>query len=254
MNIPFTVPESTLKPWKTRLVANMMLCNLTDVVPRVTTPFRLLDLPGELRNQIYEFVLFHSENNGCIAPVLIHSQEHLARQGDRCCVIVNGKRKRTQRIAIVRAMQELLDDEVPELSTLSAETRSSDGIGEDRIVEIVDPKNGLAPYVHEVYHHLCSLDCLMQPTITMVNRQIRSETLPLFYGMHDFHLEPDGGKSGGSECCYCKVQGSLCVLVKAKRRFFDQDIVDDGGDKMACMPKLEVTAFFRNLWQHWRLR
>ena len=37
--------------------------------------------------------------------------------------------------------------------------------------------------------HLCTLDCLVQPPLTFVSRQVRTETLPIFYGVNKFHIE-----------------------------------------------------------------
>ena len=39
--------------------------------------------------------------------------------------------------------------------------------------------------------HFCSLDCLAQPALTRVNRQIRAESLGFFYTANHFHLELD---------------------------------------------------------------
>ena len=37
--------------------------------------------------------------------------------------------------------------------------------------------------------HLCTLDCLLQPELAKASKQVREETLRIFYGVNSFHLE-----------------------------------------------------------------
>lgn len=37
--------------------------------------------------------------------------------------------------------------------------------------------------------HTCTLDCLVQPTIASVNRCLRGLSLPMFYGLNQFHFQ-----------------------------------------------------------------
>lgn len=39
------------------------------------------------------------------------------------------------------------------------------------------------------FNHYCTLDCLLQPSLTLVSRQVRAESLPFFYSGNKFHLE-----------------------------------------------------------------
>lgn len=39
--------------------------------------------------------------------------------------------------------------------------------------------------------HICTLACQLQPSLTQVSRQIRDETLPVFYGANTFHVAFD---------------------------------------------------------------
>jgi hypothetical protein len=43
------------------------------------TVLGLLDLPGDVRNIIYHELLYHDRNNGFIAPILLHPNEHPAK-------------------------------------------------------------------------------------------------------------------------------------------------------------------------------
>lgn len=131
---------------------------------------RLIALPAELRNRIYGFVLVHSENDGVIAPVcdLVDAESVTVIDGRSECV------KSIWRGSIEAAVR-LESDSKARGFSISKE-------GQVGIYKIgsTSRKNDA---------HICTLDCLRQPPVTMVSRQVRDETLPVFYDINRFHIE-----------------------------------------------------------------
>lgn len=144
--------------------------------------FRLLDLPAELRNRIYEFALYHSKNAGHIAPTFLSAGAHH--------VVIQGRHRYVCLLGTVK------DVEYPELYNVNVWSHlQAGGTTDDQILQRVSPGSssdqaqGTGVYFCA---HVCSLKCLMQPALTKTNRQIRDETLPIFYSCNSFQLElPD---------------------------------------------------------------
>ena len=151
-------------------------------------PFRLLDLPAELRNRIYELVCYHEENNGCIAPVLMHHQSYFGSLGhDEFVGVIHGERQKMKYVCPDRSINKGLES-IDERITTAVEDHFASGGGPDAaVVRLTEEDDGQAATY--TCGHLCSRACLKQPAITKVNRQLREETLYIFYGVNKFHLE-----------------------------------------------------------------
>jgi hypothetical protein len=132
----------------------------------------LLGLPAELRAQILELVTFHADTNGVISPTLIDHEKGLKSSniliGDvRWELLQNGRPKRFEIDPGVNFWE-------------SPAKQAAKRKYKDRIWDS-------SPNVQN--NHFCTLECLLQPPIAMVNKMLRREALPLFYSNNHFHLE-----------------------------------------------------------------
>ncbi|KAK3697350.1 hypothetical protein LTR37_017495 [Vermiconidia calcicola] len=183
--------------------------------PREEQHFRLLDLPSELRNRIYSFALHHSENDGTIAPA--QTTNH------------RGSRYDTEARAV-------MSNQLVHLRTIQKRPSSNRGSPEDQVYALDlqslfsldastfkelnavcdksnDPLRKIIRIGRESSEgsdvgtefqtaHICDSHCLIQPPLTQVSRQIRSETLPVFYAENDFAFitpklkNPEGSVAG----------------------------------------------------------
>lgn len=127
-------------------------------------PTTFLSLPGEIRNTIYAFALRHDENDGVTSPV--------APENKRSDVLVNG----IMTIVDGRDAFLALTDVV------------SDAFSADYRWHIVD--TSVKPATTTRFHgHMCTIACLLQPALTRVSSQVRSESVALFYDVNKFHFE-----------------------------------------------------------------
>ncbi|KAK3697356.1 hypothetical protein LTR37_017501 [Vermiconidia calcicola] len=155
-------------------------------------PFRFLDLPGELRNEIYEMAFYHEENDGFIAPALVSSTADAWEE--RFPTYVNGQKK----IIGVKTTVEKAKDEA---RTFYCEAGSgidiegyqrhlrAGGHLNDKVISVYEHGgDGKLKLSRCECAHVCSLECLRQPPITMASRQLRQEGLPMFYSLNKFRL------------------------------------------------------------------
>lgn len=149
--------------------------------PDSAKAFNVLGLPRELRDHIYELALFHHESDGIIAPL---------RDGPKRCLLqpryehtaIGGNKRPSSMTLIANQRMEICSIKgvllLPEPS---------------KVKEIDDQNRRLS----DIYcasanvesRHSCTLDCLLQPALTYINRQVREEVLPLFYSVNKFHFE-----------------------------------------------------------------
>lgn len=133
----------------------------------------MLSLPAELRNHIYELVVYHEDNGGIIAPVA-------EVEGGRLSGTWGGRDAHLT-IAFTGGKEEVLSIPIGE----GAKLRNC------HIVETDDtaPPDSDAPAPKRSPGHICTRSCLLQPLLSRTCAQLRSETLPVFYRVNAFHLE-----------------------------------------------------------------
>ncbi|KAK3711873.1 hypothetical protein LTR37_009391 [Vermiconidia calcicola] len=154
------------------------------IKPPIEGSASLLDLPGELRNHIYELALFHEQTNGVISPLQDRSTANLYRHNQP-----------ERGNAATRSQKD------PPASSLTIICGHRFRVCEDIVIEYVS-SNAISSQALERYEcnpdavldevasrHLCTLECLLQPPLTLVNRQLRGEALATFYAANEFHFE-----------------------------------------------------------------
>ncbi|KAK3696774.1 hypothetical protein LTR37_017798 [Vermiconidia calcicola] len=172
-------------------------------------PFRFFSLPSELRNTVYKFAFYHHENNGYIAPRLRTAKTQIKPPFR---AIVNGRDSLVEMASLTASNRDDRDPDVLEYEKLRSgvrdileyrETTQQSHFHGINITEYLesggDPhakifkrtereEDGKWSQCGYKIGHICSLACLKQPTLTMVNRQLRDEGLSYFYGTHKFQL------------------------------------------------------------------
>ena len=137
----------------------------------------LLRLPPELRNRIWELVVFHEPTGGVICPLQdTHGQANASPYASS--------------MAMVSGARFLIQRKIPNFDYPKKYIRSVQIAGGKAeyftIMDLWKLWQG-SPQVNS--EHCCNLDCLLQPPIARVNMQIRAESLPLFYSTNHFHFE-----------------------------------------------------------------
>ena len=128
----------------------------------------LLGLPAELRNYIFELAVIHEDGNGVIAPLRRRSRPTVLRV--------------VEQTSGVKSPTTDNQSQTPGSDDSSSEREEVRSDQEQALTLLSDPANTHA-------HQSCTLDCLLQPPVTRVNRQIREEVLSLFYAVKQFHIE-----------------------------------------------------------------
>ena len=124
-------------------------------------------LPSELRNAIYELVVFHYETGGIISP--LRSVDPLRHN----LVLVDGWR------------YALNSHGRPEFEF--EETTNRNHFEERQKREAL--LNEFKQSSNSQSQHFCSPGCLLQPEVSKVGRQMREEALAVFYGSNHIHFE-----------------------------------------------------------------
>jgi hypothetical protein len=132
-----------------------------------TTSSILLGPPAELRTIIFKLALFHQETGGIIAPAPDNTNRFVTLVSCERFLISGGQPEfRGFPRPLGTAQKALSLDELPD--------------GQCRIWSgSVNARTG----------HLCTLYCLVQPPIALVNVQICLEALPIFYSVNRIHFE-----------------------------------------------------------------
>jgi hypothetical protein len=133
-------------------------------------PTTLFSLPAELRIVIYQYVVFHDQTDGIIAPIISGRKTFLIVSlvdGERFGVSENG------RPALDHGAT---SDDTPE------QRQEKVDLADERRRFFNRSSNARS-------NHFCTPLCLLQPPITLVNKQLRSEVLPVFYEVNRFHFE-----------------------------------------------------------------
>ncbi|KAK3696773.1 hypothetical protein LTR37_017797 [Vermiconidia calcicola] len=152
-------------------------------------PFRFLDLPGELRNKIYEMAFYHEDNDGFIAPALVFSTADAWEE--RFPAHVNGRKKIIDvgtTVGKAKSAARTSESEAGFEIDIEGHLRAGGQLS-DRIISVYEHGgDGRLTLSGHEYAHVCSLECLRQPPLTMVDRQLRQEGLPLFYSLNKFRF------------------------------------------------------------------
>ncbi|KAK5114220.1 hypothetical protein LTR85_010285 [Meristemomyces frigidus] len=152
----------------------------------------LLGLPGELRSYIYELAVFHEPSDGVIAPL---SDDKFLK----CMTLVSINPEPDAVDSYPQLADHWSTKCTPDM--LCERFRVSNSMpmygpsyASTRPVKELQAERAYNDYLfctsaNYVLHHFCTLDCLCQPPITKVNRQVREESLRAFYSVNHFHLE-----------------------------------------------------------------
>ena len=127
----------------------------------------LLGLPAELRSRILKFVVYHEETGGIISP----SPDYVYT---KFVTLISGQR------FVVFDVGQGTQPDMPDDTHIPTQ---NGGNQYPRLKKMWEDSPNVA------YGHFCKLDCLVPPTISCVNKQLRSESLSIFYGMNRFHIE-----------------------------------------------------------------
>ncbi|KAK3697355.1 hypothetical protein LTR37_017500 [Vermiconidia calcicola] len=171
-------------------------------------PTGFFSLPSELRNTIYKLVFYHHQNGGHIAPRL---RTHKTLIKPQFRAIVNGCDSLLWMVNMTASdtndwntnlleyeklrggVRDILEDQRTTQSHVHGinitEYLESGGDPQAHMFERAErEEDGKWSKCWYEIGHICSLGCLKQPTLTMVNRQLRDEGLSYFYGEHKFQL------------------------------------------------------------------
>jgi hypothetical protein len=137
----------------------------------------LLDLPPELRNRIWELVVFHEPTGGVICPLQdTHGQVNATSHPESMAMIAGARFMIYGRIPNFDCPRKYLHS-----------AQASGGQAADLSIIELWRLWHKSPNLES--KHFCNLNCLLQPPITHVNAQVRAESLPLFYSTNHFHFE-----------------------------------------------------------------
>ncbi|KAK3674362.1 hypothetical protein LTR78_005831 [Recurvomyces mirabilis] len=169
-------------------------------------PLTLTDLPAELRDRIYELALYHHENAGvvslpattphaatrklsiaglwqdvvCPAPSALQGADPTTflQQAIAAKLLTQAEVDRYSNVNDVRLRDARLANLI-----LMAKKRSR-GRGWHPMFLFYD-SNGI---MHLPTGHICIYQCLLQPSLTRVNRAVREEALSVFYSCNAFEI------------------------------------------------------------------
>jgi hypothetical protein len=161
----------------------------------------LFSLPVELRIAIYELAFYHYENDGQIAPAILRPGTPIKYS----TWVMDGPR-----------MEYVL--------TYSDNTDSSEKLAYYGTADRHRTQEGQSSRYRSCVEHVCSLDCLRQPALIMVCRQLRQESLKYFYRANAFCLLFDDfdGKKYWTGYTYCVKVATL------QRRLFEWlNVIDE---------------------------
>ncbi|KAK3658390.1 hypothetical protein LTR56_001801 [Elasticomyces elasticus] len=199
-------------PWRARQVKT----------PVPEQPFRFADLAPELRNRIAELVLYHVENEGIISPACFGSDKD-----DLSSAYVNGEWRagmlvRSNFGGDLRSQFHNIGHESRD--RIRVEENSKSGPSEYDMTETEQCSGLLQPYdffhevtdqanVNDACGHICSYLCLLQPALTLVSRQMRTDNLAIFYSINEVQimLAPQGGPTE-EEIIEARSVGTKCYL------------------------------------------
>lgn len=162
----------------TSTITNLNLNMASDNTPT------LLGLPAELRNEIWKLVVFHEVTDGVISP-LQDEDEGYSWGNDTS----QGLRRRPV-VSLIYACGErfrLLDHE-----PLSHHAQGRPANPAEKAAQDAEIDRYYAVWektANNISGHYCKLSCLLQPRITHVNRQVRAESLSMFYHINKIHIE-----------------------------------------------------------------
>lgn len=141
----------------------------------------LLGLPAELRVRIFELVLYHRETGGVISPrpdfIDLDPGGNVAAATHM--VLISGWRYQMHHSD---TPDDLDESDAWAQPGMRHDVRPNSRTLEQRVKTWEESPN----YATK---HICNLDCLVQPSISLVNCQLRNESLPIFYGINHFHIE-----------------------------------------------------------------
>jgi hypothetical protein len=188
-----------------------------------TTQSGLLKLPPEICNYIFELACWHSESEGVIAPALpSHGQLSSQKAPKDVIAFVKGHVRNLSDQQTIQTIYDDLKKKVMQLETWDGPVQSVDQVSPQTISKFIpsgmydqvlvrvhqhvisggsmrdyvtrdclnpgETREHLRVYGPWEIVHVCSLGCLQQPAVTCVSRQLRQESLPIFYGTNRFHF------------------------------------------------------------------
>ena len=169
--------------------------------------FRFLHLPLELRNRIYELVLYRHANEGVIAPVYREIKRPRPKFKYEFRTVIKGSDVLLQRYEYSSISDE--EDSAEHCHALTCQELEqcylqghmmvkiteyfSTTASQEELIDMLDKSSTweLERRFNKPWFfvHVCQPECLLQPALTRVNRQVRLESLPVFYSENDFYLE-----------------------------------------------------------------
>ena len=156
----------------------------------------LLGLPGELRIRIYELVVFHEESGGVISPIKDEGtalRRPIPRSSHDHGLIIDLHQIAASSMTLVSDDRFKIYENRPQLPDPEEMEFGPLVMRAWNLVAMIREQERF----HKVWNcsanalsgHLCTLDCLLQPAVTRLNRDIRKDALPIFYTVNKFHLE-----------------------------------------------------------------
>ncbi|KAK4894701.1 hypothetical protein LTR27_007089 [Elasticomyces elasticus] len=184
------------------------LCTAMQEVAIVEQPFRFTALPPELRNQIYELALRHGDE-GIISPacgaatattIALINREWQRGKLERCTLSNPATLTVLKDKGLALSGRILHEESSRTIGGVDGDLEpSGDGDAQmdsqwqhlDRFQELATQAGPGPTHIR----HICSSACLLQPPVTLVNSQLRAESLPLFYATNMFKITlPDPPK------------------------------------------------------------
>ncbi|KAK4543432.1 hypothetical protein LTR36_005575 [Oleoguttula mirabilis] len=147
----------------------------------------LLGLPAELRTYIYELAVFHEPSDGIISPLSDISKQCMILAGTSS---VAGEDKLNQHWS-AKCLPDMPCERFKLSKSHGAYELSHPATG---LTAELESEHDYKEYLFSTtanaeWEHFCTLDCLLQPSITKVNSLVREESLRAFYSVNHFHFE-----------------------------------------------------------------
>jgi len=156
-------------------------------------------LPVELRTYILELAVSHEPTGGIIAPLpdnhkdrrcmtLVRVHQDMDPETKVSCPLANEHWSATLTPGFPCERFKILKNGTPEHDSLLYEMHA-DEMSEEEQSEVMHSRRLFQSSPVAETNHSCTMDCLLQPAVTTVSRQMREEALRAFYSVNRFHIE-----------------------------------------------------------------